>query len=91
MSNTTKFLNAGAVAIIFFILKFIEMRFIEKENKPLKELIKDSVIVYICVLSGHYILEQLSPIIQDGGGFGTENIILSTTNTPGVFTGNPDF
>ena len=53
------FVNAGAVAIIFLIMKFIEMRFIEKENKPLKELIKDTLIVYISVLSGFYLLDQV--------------------------------
>ena len=56
MSNV--FINAGITAFIFLIIKFIEMRFIEKENKPLKELIKDTLIVYISVLSGYYLLEQ---------------------------------
>jgi hypothetical protein len=82
MSNI--FINAGAIAVIFFIAKFIEMRFIEQENKPLKVLIKDSLIVYICVLSGYYIIEQLSPMIQNGG-----EVIASETTA--VFTGNPDF
>jgi len=80
MSNI--FINAGAISIIYFIAKFIEMRFIEQENKPLKVLIKDSLIVYICILVGHYLIEQLSPMIQEGG---------SVSSTPAVFTGNPDF
>ena len=79
MSNI--FINAGIVALIFLIIKFIEMRFIEKENKPLKDLIKDTLIVYICVLSGHYLFEQLSPMMQT----------VSSTITPAVFTGNPEF
>ena len=79
MSNL--FMNAGAIAIIFLIIKFIEMRFIEKENKPLKELIKDSLIVYISVLAGYYLLEQLSPMMETVTG----------NNSPAVFTGNPEF
>jgi hypothetical protein len=75
------FVNAGAIAIIFLIMKFIEMRFIEKENKPLKELIKDTLIVYISVLSGFYLLDQLSPMMESVG----HDI------TPAVFTGNPEF
>ena len=75
------FVNAGAVAIIFLIMKFIEMRFIEKENKPLKELIKDTLIVYISVLSGFYLLDQLSPMMES----------VSSDNIPAVFTGNPEF
>ena len=75
------FINAGAAAIIFLIMKFIEMRFIEKENKPLKELIKDTLIVYISVLSGFYLLDQLSPMMES----------VSSDNIPAVFTGNPEF
>ncbi len=79
MSNL--FINAGAVAILFLIVKFIEMRFIDKENKPVKELIKDTMIVYICVLAGYYLLEQLSPMMETVTG----------TISPAVFTGNPEF
>jgi len=73
------FVIAAVVAIIFFVAKFIEMRFIEKENKPLKLLIRDSLLVYVSVVSGYFILEQLKPVIQNGG----EN--------PMVFTDNPEF
>jgi hypothetical protein len=73
------FVTAAVVAIIFFIGKFIEMRFIEKENKPLKLLIRDSLLVYVCVISGFFILDQLNPIIQNGG------------SNPVVFTDNPEF
>ena len=75
------FINAGAIAIIFLIIQFIKMRFVEKENKPLKELIKDTLIVYISVLSGYYLLEQLSPMMETVTG----------NNSPAVFTGNPEF
>ena len=71
------------IAIVFLVVKFIEMRFIEKENKPLKLLIRDTLLVYISVVIGYYILEQLKPVIQNGG---SNNII----NTP-VFTDNPGF
>jgi hypothetical protein len=73
------FVISAVVSIIFFVAKFVEMRFIEKENKPLKLLIRDSLIVYISVVSGYYILEQLKPVIQNGG------------NAPIVFTDNPQF
>jgi hypothetical protein len=73
------FVIAGVISIIFFISKFIEMRFIEKENKPLKLLIRDTLLVYISVILGNFILKQLNPIIHSGG----EN--------PVVFTDNPEF
>jgi len=73
------FIIAGIVSVIFLISKFIEMRFIEKENKALKLLIRDALIVYFSVLAGHFILEQLNPIVIKGG----EKIQ--------VFTDNPEF
>lgn len=76
------FIIAAMISLIFIIAKFIEMRFIEKESKPLKLLIRDALLVYFSVISGYFILEQLKPMIQDGGN--------SSTITP-VFTDNPEF
>jgi len=75
------FIIAGVISVIFLIAKFIEMRFVEKENKPLKLLIRDSLLVYFSVVSGYFILEQINPMIQNGGG---------SPITP-VFTDNPEF
>jgi hypothetical protein len=55
------------------------MRFIEKDSKPLKLLIRDTLIVYFSVIAGHYLLIQINPIMHFGG------------SAPQVFTGNPDF
>jgi hypothetical protein len=76
------FIIAAVISFIFLILKIIETRFSEKEHKPLKVVIKDTLLVYFSVISGHFILEQLKPIIQNGG----EGVI-----SPQVFTGNPEF
>ena len=76
------FVVAAIISVVFFISKFIEMRFVEKESKPLKLLIRDALLVYLSVVAGYFILEQLKPVIQNGGG----NII----NIP-VFTDNPGF
>ena len=77
------FIIAGVISFIFLIIKFIEMRFIEKEAKPLKLLIRDTLVVYISVLFANFILQQLKPVIQQGG-----NVI---TVNPAVFTDNPSF
>ena len=57
-------------------MKFIEMRFIEKENKPLKLLIRDTLIVYISVVVGYFILEQFKANIQNGGSNVTANVFI---------------
>jgi len=59
------FFTAGIISFIFFITKFLEMRFIEKESKPLKFLIRDTLVVYISVISGIFIIEQLTPIVNE--------------------------
>lgn len=76
------FIIAAVVSVIFIITKFIEMRFIEKESKPLKLLIRDALLVYLSVVSGYFILQQLKPIMQEGG-----NSVVATQ----VFTDNPEF
>ena len=73
------FVISGIISFIFLIVKFIEMRFVEKESKPLKLLIRDSLLVYFSVVVGYFILEQIKPVIQKGG----ENVH--------VFTDNPEF
>jgi hypothetical protein len=78
------FVVAAIVSICFFIVKFLEMRYIEKENKPLKLLIRDTLLVYFSVIIANFVIGQINPIIQGGGGT-TNNKI-----TP-VFTDNPGF
>ena len=56
------FINAGIIAITYLLVKFAEMRLIQKENRPLKELIKDTAVVYFSILLGMYIIEQLIPV-----------------------------
>lgn len=74
------FLVAAIISILFLLAKFIEMRFIEKENKPLKFLIRDSLIVYISTVLGFFLQEQLEPVM--------EGIHISS---PAAFTDNPNF
>ena len=75
------FLVAGIISVIFFIGKFLEMRYIDKETKPLKFLIRDTLLVYISVVSGIFIIEQLKPIINE----------TDIPSSPLAFTDNPPF
>jgi hypothetical protein len=76
------FVVAAIISITFLITKFIEMRFIEKESKPLKLLIRDSLLVYFSVIAGDFIIGQVNPIIQGG---------TSGSHVTPVFTDNPGF
>jgi hypothetical protein len=75
------FIFALIISIAFFIVKFAEMRFVEKESKPLKFLLRDTLIVYFCVISGNFVFDQLKPVINNTG----------LSSQPSVFTDNPSF
>jgi hypothetical protein len=76
------FINAAIISVIFLIAKFIEMRFIEKESKPLKLLIRDALLVYFSVVFGYFIKGQINPLLKSG----SKNSVV----TP-VFTDSPGF
>ena len=59
------FLVAAFVSVVFFILKFIEMRFLLKDAKPLKHLIRDSILVYFSVVTGMFIYNQVTNVTKE--------------------------
>ena len=73
------FLLATVIAVIYIIFLFLEMRFILKENKPLKLLFRDGILVYLSVLLGSFIYQELMSSSR------------SIIKTPSVFTDTPDF
>ena len=77
------FLIAAFVSVVFFIFKFIEMRFLLKDKKPLKHLIRDSIIVYLSVVTGIFLYSQVSSTTRD--------MNIGESNTTAAFTDNPDF
>ena len=74
-------LTAAIVSFIFFLIKFFEMRFIIKENKPLKVLVTDSLIVFISTTLTLFLLQQ----------FNIDKIIGNTPISPDAFINSPDF
>ncbi len=74
-------LTSSVISIIFFLFKFIEMRFILKENKPLKTLFVDTFVVFISSVVTILLLEQ----------FNLEEIMGNIKPPPSAFVNNPDF
>ena len=71
------YLSAFIVSSIFFIIKFIEVRFITKEEIILKKII-NTIVVYFSVIVGYFISDQFkisksltneAPVFTDGPGF----------------------
>tara|TARA_B100000927_G_scaffold32323_1_gene23475 strand:+ start:2861 stop:3034 length:174 start_codon:yes stop_codon:yes gene_type:complete len=57
------------------------MRFILKENRPLKDLFKDTVLVFIAATLSLIILDQ----------FNLNELIGNIKTSPSVFVSKPDF
>ena len=37
-----------SIAVLFFFAKLVEMKFIDKDNKPFKFIIRDTLLVMVC-------------------------------------------
>ena len=72
------FLTAAIISFVYLLFKFIEMRVILKENKPLKILLRDTIIVYLSVVLGNFVIEQVYPVGK-------------LSKSPIVFTNKPEF
>ena len=72
------FFTAGVIGFVYFFLRFIEMKFVIKEAKPIKILFRDSLLVFISVLLGNHLLMKMKPL---------KNL---TENTK-VFVNDPEF
>ena len=76
------FVVAGLMSIMFLIFKFVEMKFVEKEGRPFKLLVRDAILVYLSVIIGNFVIDQINPEMSGGSG--------GRQSTP-AFTDNPGF
>tara|TARA_Y100000389_G_C17467334_1_gene526851 strand:+ start:5582 stop:5863 length:282 start_codon:yes stop_codon:yes gene_type:complete len=85
------------ISIVYVVFRFFEMKFIEKENKPLKPFFKDGLIVFLSVLLATAALSPNSPLKNLFGGKLPTSIdlgdseILGNDDSPPVFTNRPNF
>jgi len=87
--NSNAYIVSGIIAFVFLVAKFIEMRFTnnksgeeeDNEPKPLKFLMRDTLLVYVSSLLGFYIISQFEEHSASG----------STATEVAAFTGSPGF
>ena len=66
---TDIFIYALAISTVFFLFKFLEMKFVpDDEKKPLKIVIKESLIVYFAAVVGIYMYSQFDSKEIKGAG-----------------------
>lgn len=75
----SSFIVAAAVAIIFAIAKFVENKYILKEEHiAMKNIVRDSLMVYVSTVIGLFVIEQVGETVAK----------QMPTN---VFIGKPEF
>lgn len=80
------------ISSFFLIVKLLEMKYVDKEIKPLKNTVKDSLIVgvssFICIYAYFQFKNTfVDKIIKSFGGSKT----ITPNVSPEIFTDNPGF
>lgn len=78
------------ICVLFGIVKFLEMKYIEKHLKPLKEILRDLAMVFASSFVSLFIFFHYHNSIDDFLSILTNTSHLKSETTQ-VFTGVPDF
>jgi hypothetical protein len=85
-----EFILAAFVTLMFSVLKFVEMKYVDKESKPMKLFVRDSIIVFVCTLLSTYLFFSFDEYISDFFNVVTDSKVINPANTQ-VFTDVPGF
>jgi hypothetical protein len=55
------FINASVIAVVYAVLKFIDIRYISKTPKNVKEISRELFVVYASAVSGLYVIDNVNP------------------------------
>jgi hypothetical protein len=79
---TNNLLISTIISIVYLLFKFFDMRFIKKQNLPIKDLILDSCVVFVSSLLTFFLFDQFNL-----------NDILSgeSASAPEAFVDTPNF
>lgn len=80
------------ITVLFCSMKFIEMKFIDKEMKPLKFVVRDAAVVFLCSAVGVFGVLNMKTTITDFFNVVTESKVadVASSNTQ-IFTDAPGF
>jgi hypothetical protein len=88
MDNTL--LLAIVITVLFCVSKFVESRYLQHDDKPVKEIARDALVVFVSSLSGSFLIFNFKDYIGEFFNTITETKVL-TTETTQVFTDAPGF
>lgn len=84
------FVIAILTTFMFFVFKIVEMKYLEKEWKPLKFVVRDSLVVFIGSCIASMIFFHLDIYIHDFFNVVTDTKTLNSNATQ-IFTDAPGF
>jgi hypothetical protein len=84
------FVVATIITLSFCLSKFIETKYFMEEAKPLKDIVRDCLLVLMCSITGSYMYFYFQTTIRDFFNVVTETKVLNNASTQ-VFTDIPSF
>ena len=84
------FVVATIITLSFCLSKFIETKYFMEEATPLKDIVRDCLLVLMCSITGSYMYFYFQTTIRDFFNVLTETKVLNNASTQ-VFTDNPSF
>jgi hypothetical protein len=89
LGDNNIYLVALVGSILFFIIKFFEARIILKDKElNMKQLIRDTLLVYVSIIAGELIIGQLTYVTTGIDMLGGNNVLK---NQAEIFTNEPPF
>lgn len=84
------FIISILITIFYCAYRFIEMKFIDKQLKPLKIIVRDAIIVFLCSMLACYMFFYLESYITGFFNVITDSKTINPATTQ-IFTDDPGF
>lgn len=84
------FIISIIITFLYCLIKFLEMKFIEKEMKPVKTIVRDAIIIMFCSIVSTYLYFNIDTNVVNFFNVLTNNTVVEPSVTQ-VFTDQPGF
>ena len=84
------FFIAVFTVVVFLLIKFMESKYLDKESKPLKLLVRDALVVFVSSMTAAFGFFYFQTTIRDFFNVVTDTTTLNSANTQ-IFTDTPGF
>lgn len=84
------FIISIIITFLYCLIKFLEMKFIEKEFKPVKTIVRDAIIIMFCSIVSTYLYFNIDTNVVNFFNVLTNNTVVEPSVTQ-VFTDQPGF